>query len=135
MPPEWIFYDGTCGFCHRWIQLVMKVDKEGDAFRFSPRTGDTFQKLLPARIRAVLPPSIVVLTREGKALTQSTAVLHILNQLGGRYRTLGFVGGLVPTLLRDPVYAVIARFRHRLYPKPEGVCPLVAPELRSRFAP
>jgi predicted DCC family thiol-disulfide oxidoreductase YuxK len=135
MSPEWVFYDGTCGFCHRWIRLVMSADKTGIAFRFSPRTGETFAELVPAGIRVSLPPSILVLTRDGRVLTRSTAVLYILNRLGGMWRALSFLGGLVPKALRDPVYAVIARVRHRLYPKPEGVCPVVAPELRSRFAP
>jgi hypothetical protein len=23
MPTEWVFFDGDCGFCHRWVQLVV----------------------------------------------------------------------------------------------------------------
>lgn len=135
MNPEWVFYDGGCGFCHRWVQLVIKVDKEGTAFRFSPRTGETFARLVPVAKAAGLPPSIVVLTREGEVLTLSTAVLHILAGMGGIWAFFGRIGVLVPRALRDPVYAVIARVRHRLYKKPDSVCPMVEPRLRSRFGP
>jgi predicted DCC family thiol-disulfide oxidoreductase YuxK len=135
MNPEWIFYDGSCGFCHRWVRLVLKIDKEGTAFRFSPRVGETFAAMIPAGVRATLPPSIVVLRQDGAVLTKSSAVLHILLRLGGVWRVLGRVGGLVPAAVRDPVYGAIAKIRHRIFPAPEGLCPVVAPELRSRFGP
>ncbi|MGI8989839.1 MAG: thiol-disulfide oxidoreductase DCC family protein [Bryobacteraceae bacterium] len=135
MEPEWIFYDGSCGFCHRWVRFVLAVDRDGRAFRFSPRIGETFQASIPAAERAVLPPSIVVLTREGRVLTRSAATLHILKRLGGIWSLLAAAGNLVPRAARDFVYAIVARARHRLYAAPEGLCPVVAPELRKRFAP
>jgi predicted CXXCH cytochrome family protein len=39
--------------------------------------------LKPASVMCLLPPSILVLTREERILTRSSAVLHILEQLGG----------------------------------------------------
>jgi predicted DCC family thiol-disulfide oxidoreductase YuxK len=135
MEPEWIFYDGSCGFCHRWIRFVLARDKNGDAFRFAPRTGKTFSAIIPAEIRAQLPPSIVVLAADGGVLTRSTAVLHIFERLGGPWRTLGVAGNIVPASVRDLGYAIIARIRHRIFRAPAGVCPVVAPELMKRFAP
>jgi len=135
MQPEWIFYDGSCGFCHRWIRFVLAIDQNGDAFRFAPRTGKTFSALISAEIRGELPPSIVVLAADGDVLTRSAAVLHILKRLGGPWRSLGMAGSIVPPSLRDPVYGVVARIRHRIFRAPEGFCPVVAPELLKRFAP
>ncbi len=135
MTPEWIFYDGTCGFCHRWIRLVLAIDKGGTAFRFSPRTGETFRASIPETTRATLPPSILVLTQDGRVLTRSNAILHILKRLGGVWRLFGLAGGLIPASLRDLGYAVVARVRHRLSPAPKSLCPVVAPELTKRFAP
>ena len=135
MKPEWIFYDGTCGFCHRWIRLVLAIDKDGTAFRFSPRTGETFRASIPEETRADLPPSILVLTTDGRVLTRSNAILHILKRLGGVWRLFGLAGSAIPASLRDLGYGFIARVRHRLLPAPEGLCPVVAPELAKRFAP
>ncbi|MDQ6664125.1 MAG: DCC1-like thiol-disulfide oxidoreductase family protein [Acidobacteriota bacterium] len=135
MEPEWIFFDGSCGFCHRWVRFVLARDRDGRAFRFSPRTGETFQTLIPASARAVLPPSIVVLTGNGRVLTRSAATLHILKRLGGVWSFLAAAGNFVPRAARDFVYSIVARVRHRLYAAPEGLCPVVAPELRKRFAP
>ena len=39
MPTEWVFFDDGCGFCHRWVQVVVKHDHDWRAFRFAPRKG------------------------------------------------------------------------------------------------
>jgi predicted DCC family thiol-disulfide oxidoreductase YuxK len=135
VPTEWVFFDGDCGFCHRWVQLVVKHDHDGRAFRFAPRKGETFRSLVPAERREALPPSILVLTTEGRILARSSAVLHILERLGSGWRVMAFVGRMVPVGLRDIVYRFIARVRHGLLPAPDSSCPVVAPELRARFGP
>lgn len=114
---------------------MLTIDKNGEAFRFAPRVGETFQRMVPKNVREVLPPSIVVLAADGRVLTRSAAVLHILKQLGGIWKCLGMAGSIVPSSLRDVVYKIIARVRHRIFSAPEGLCPVVAPELMKRFAP
>jgi predicted DCC family thiol-disulfide oxidoreductase YuxK len=135
MQPEWIFYDGTCGFCHRWIRFVLEIDKKGEAFRFAPRSGETFKGRVPAAIRESLPPSIVVLATDGAVLTRSAAVLHILRRLGGAWKLIALAGSVVPSSLRDFLYGIVARVRHRIFRSPQTLCPVVAPELMKRFAP
>jgi predicted DCC family thiol-disulfide oxidoreductase YuxK len=135
MKSEWIFYDGDCGFCHRWVRLIVKLDRDGRAFRFAPRKGETFRLLVAQEQRKALPPSILVLTSEGRILTRSSAVLHILERLGRRWRALAIVARVVPAGIRDVVYRFIAHVRHGLLPAPESVCPVVAPEFRKRFGP
>ena len=135
MQPEWVFYDGNCGFCHRWVRLVVKLDHDGRAFRFAPRKGETFGSLVVRERTAALPPSILVLTREGRILSRSSAVLHILERLGGVWRVMAAVGRIVPVGIRDVGYRLIAHVRHGLLPAPASSCPVVAPELRTRFGP
>ena len=123
MPTEWVFFDGDCGFCHRWVQLVVKHDHDGRAFRFAPRKGETFRSPVPAERREALPPSILVLTTEGQILTRSSAVLHILERLGGVWRMMAIVGRMVPVGIRDVGYRCIARLRHGLLPAPDTTPP------------
>jgi predicted DCC family thiol-disulfide oxidoreductase YuxK len=135
MQSEWVFFDGDCGFCQRWVQLVVKHDHDGRAFRFAPRKGETFRSLVAAERREALPPSILVLTTDGRILSRSSAVLHILEQLGGGWRLMAVVGRTVPTGIREVVYRFVARVRHGLLPTPASACPVVTPELRERFGP
>ena len=135
MQIEWVFFDGGCGFCHRWVQLVVKHDHDGRAFRFAPRKGETFRSLVAAERREALQPSNLVLTTDGRILMRSSAGLHILERLGGVWRMMAIVGRMVPVGIRDVGYRFIARMRHGLLPAPDSTCPVVAPELRARFGP
>jgi predicted DCC family thiol-disulfide oxidoreductase YuxK len=130
---EPIFYDGHCGLCHRAVRFVLAEDRAGAAFRFAPLDSDTFRAAVSEEERARLPDSMVVKTKEGAVLTRSTAFLHILRRLGGLWRVVALVGGLVPQVLRDGVYDGVARVRRRLFAAPADACPVLPKELRQRF--
>jgi len=140
MPPdatttEILFYDGYCGLCHRAVKFVLRHDRTQKAFRFAPLQGETFQARVPPAQRAGLPDSIVVLTKDGALLVRSDAFLHILRRLGGAWKILAAVMGIIPRPVRDSVYDFIARIRYRVFGRRDDVCPVAAPELRARFDP
>jgi predicted DCC family thiol-disulfide oxidoreductase YuxK len=128
-----IFYDGTCGLCHRFVRWTLAHDPEGK-FQLSPLQGETLKQKLAADRRAKLPDSVVVLTSDGKLLTKSAAAQYVAEQLGMRGRAR-FIR-LFPRWLADFGYDVIAKFRYTLFGRNRGdMCPLVPPELRDRFLP
>ncbi|MFZ3201373.1 MAG: DCC1-like thiol-disulfide oxidoreductase family protein [Candidatus Acidiferrales bacterium] len=138
MPPfgkqtEMLFYDGHCALCHRAVKFVLRHDPDGRAFRFAPLQGNTFQALVPPARRAGLPDSIVILTREGALLVRSDAFLHIFRELGGGWKFLAAVLGVIPRPLRDAVYDFIARIRYRVFGRREDLCPILPPDLHARF--
>ncbi|MCH8924402.1 MAG: DUF393 domain-containing protein [Planctomycetes bacterium] len=130
---EPIFYDGGCGLCHRTVRFVLAEDSDGAAFRFAPLGGERFLQAVPEPQREGLPDSIVVLRADGRLLIRSAAVLHILARLGGLWRLASVLGHIVPAVLRDGIYDLIARVRHRMFRRPADACPMLPPELRSRF--
>ena len=132
---EILFYDGHCGLCHRAVKFALKHDRSGNAFRFAPLQGPTFQAQVPANRRAGLPDSIVVLTQSGELLVRSDASLHILRRLGGGWRILAGVFSVIPRPVRDLVYDFVARIRYRIFGKRDELCPIVPPDLRKRFDP
>ncbi len=87
-PPqiERIFYDGHCGLCHGAVRFVIARDPQGRLFRYAPLEGTTFAALVPAKRRADLPDSVIVLTEDGRLLVRSAAFIHILRRLGGVWR-------------------------------------------------
>lgn len=74
-------------------------------------------------------------TAGGALLLRSAGALHALRRLGGGWRALAVVLGIVPREVRDAVYDFVARVRLRLFAKPADVCPFVPPLLRARFLP
>jgi len=129
---ETLFYDGTCGLCHRCVRFLLAEDEDG-RWRFAPLGGEAFHERVREDRRRGWPDSLVLRTESGTLLTRSTAVLHIARRLGGIWRLLGGGAALVPRALRDGVYDLVARIRFRLFSRPGEVCPIVPERLRDRF--
>lgn len=127
-----VFYDGSCGLCHRSVRLVLAEDTTGRAFVFAPLGSEKFAEVFPDP--GELPDSVVVRTEAGQTLLRSDAAIHIANRLGGLWRALGFLFGLVPRRLRDLGYDFVARIRYRIFGRAKDACPLMPPDLRSRFS-
>lgn len=126
-----LFYDGSCGLCHRFVRLVLAEDREG-RYRFSPLSSGTAARLFPHG-----PPGggdSLVLSVEGRpARTRTDATVGVLASLGGLWRVAGAGLRLVPRPVRDAGYAAVARVRHRLFARPADACPMIPPALRDRF--
>ncbi len=133
--PERIFYDGDCGVCHWSVGFVARHDRTGEAFRFAPLGGEVFRDHVPPEVGRELPDSMVVQTRTGALLLRSDSLVHILSRLGLFWRLLGRLLALVPRAIRNYFYDRFAERRHRLASKPDGVCPMMPPELSRRFDP
>jgi len=130
--PPLVFYDGSCGLCHRAVRFILSEDRTA-AFRFAPLQSETFLAAVPAAERAALPDSFVLRTASGDVITRSDAVIALCRRLGGIWRLIGEAGVRVPRALRDALYDRVARVRRRLFTTPKDVCPLLPSELRARF--
>ena len=76
-----IFFDGVCNFCNFWVSFVIKNDPKGD-FTFSSLQSDFAMNFLKKNgIKSDF--QTIIFFSEGKFLTQSDAVLSILNKNGG----------------------------------------------------
>ena len=133
-----VFYDGACGLCHRTIRFLLAEDAVGSRFRFAPLDSDRFRTACAASGSGVEPgesfPDSVLVQRPGEAmLTRAEGVLEIGQQLGGLWRLLSIVVGWVPRAILNVGYDFVARIRHRLFTKPNDVCPILPAHLRDRF--
>jgi predicted DCC family thiol-disulfide oxidoreductase YuxK len=131
--PDRVFYDGSCGLCHRAVRFLIAEDRTGSAFRFAPLQSHTFFGLVFDEIRSQLPDSIVIVTAEGALLTRAKALIRVGRRLGGFWSLLAEVAAFLPLPALDRLYDAVARSRYRLFPKPEAVCPLLPDHLRARF--
>ncbi len=138
---ERIYYDGDCGLCHWAVEWVARRDPAPKApkgtvpiFRFAPLGGSTFARVY-TESHTTMPDSMAVETERGDLLWRSDGVGYILRRLGGGWGVLGRLMAWVPRLLRDGAYDLFARLRHRWVARPDGVCPMVPPEIGRRFDP
>jgi predicted DCC family thiol-disulfide oxidoreductase YuxK len=70
-------------------------------------------------------------TPQGYVLTRSRAALFVAGELGWPWKALR-LAGLLPVVLLDRAYDVIARFRYPLFGRHQQ-CETPRPEFRSRF--
>lgn len=124
-----VFYDGACGLCNRFVQWLLAQDTQ-QQFSFAALQGEYAAKILPPELSQSLS-TVVVRTYEGKLLSRSSAVIYICRVLGDVW-ALAALGLLIPRFLRDRAYALVARYRHRLFPPPEA-CQLPSAQERARF--
>ena len=130
---ERLFYDGSCALCHWAVRFVVSRDVRGDAFRFAPLASDAFRGAMAAAGQATFPDSLVVETRDGRYLTKSAAVIHVMRRLPFPWPAVGALARVVPRPILDALYDLVARTRYRLFGRKDSACPVVPAHLRSRF--
>jgi predicted DCC family thiol-disulfide oxidoreductase YuxK len=130
-----ILYDGVCGLCNGLVQFILKRDVH-DRFRFASLQSEFAETLLKrhgADARDL--DTFYVVIDHGqpveRVLMRSDAILHVVKTLGGIW-TLAGVGRILPKVLRDGMYRVVARNRYRVFGKHE-TCMLPSPQHRAKF--
>ncbi len=128
-----ILFDGVCNLCNASVQWIIRRDAR-DVFRFAALQSEAGKRALlragaDARLAETLN-SMVVIENE-RVLTKSDAAIAIASRLAAPWRW-ATVGRVVPRVVRDWVYGVVARNRYRLFGKQEA-CMMPTPALRARF--
>ena len=130
-----LLYDGTCGFCAESVQFVLARDPEG-ALRFAALDSATGRAILQRHPEVRAFDSVLFVEPADAANPErvhahSSAALRVASYLGGPWRLMQ-LARVVPTPIRDAVYRLIARHRHRLSANgPQCVIP--SAQDRQRF--
>ncbi len=131
-----LLYDGVCGLCNRFVQFILRRDRNA-VFRFA-----SLQSALAATILARHGASLTALDTVYVAvnhefpdeylLSRSDAAIFVLKQLPGLGRSAAVLMQCMPKFLRDAAYNVIARNRYAIFGRSQ-VCPLPRDQDRPRF--
>lgn len=111
-----LYFDGNCAFCARSVRFLLARDHRRRTLRFAPRAGAAGRALEARHPGLAEVSSLLWVEQTGaqeRVITYSTAALMAARYLGGVWGALGTLGLLVPRSIRDAVYGVIARNRHR----------------------
>jgi predicted DCC family thiol-disulfide oxidoreductase YuxK len=134
-----VIYDGYCGLCNASIHWLLRRDRD-DRLRFAPSNNPALAPLLAAYPVAPdssgAPGSVLVVrlpfSAHPQVFVRSRAILAALRVLPFPWPAVAILLGLVPALLADPVYRLIARWRYRFWGRLE-ICPLPTPDQQSHF--
>jgi predicted DCC family thiol-disulfide oxidoreductase YuxK len=112
-----LLYDGTCGFCAESVQFVLRHDRRG-LLRFAALDSAFGRGVMDRHpeVRGFDSVLFVEPLLNGaleKVAAHSSAALRVAEYLGGRWGLLR-VARVIPSPIRDAVYRLVARHRHRL---------------------
>ncbi len=130
LPHPIILFDGVCNFCNSSINFIISQDKK-KVFRFATLQSAAGKEFLK---KYNLPQDYLesfILIDEGKIYKSSTAGLKLYNKLPWYWKWLQ-VFWIVPKVLRDAVYNVIARNRYKWFGKKEE-CMIPNEDVKNRF--
>ncbi|MCS6978839.1 MAG: DCC1-like thiol-disulfide oxidoreductase family protein [Flavobacteriales bacterium] len=112
-----VFFDNTCGFCHRSVRLLLRIGAARHVY-FAPRLGATFQELISSEVASRLPDSLLFF-HQGKIYSKSRAIAAICKSLPWPWKFGAFIS-YFPVSWGDFLYDQVARRRYALSGKSAG---------------
>jgi predicted DCC family thiol-disulfide oxidoreductase YuxK len=134
-PDVILFYDGTCGFCSRSVQFILRHEGSNHSLHFAALQGPTAAALRQRHPELASLDSMVWYEPASSnhrelLFVRSAAGIAAMAYLGRAWCLLALIVWAVPRPIRDAFYDAVARNRHRLCP---GNCLVPSPQHRSRF--
>lgn len=125
-----LLFDGVCNLCNSLVRFIIKRDRKAK-IRFSPlQSAAGKSMLLKSELRESYLDSVVFIKGD-KYFLRSSAILHLLNELGGAWKLFyGFL--IIPPFMRDFIYRVIARTRYKVFGRTDS-CMVPDEKIKSRF--
>jgi predicted DCC family thiol-disulfide oxidoreductase YuxK len=122
MQPITIVYDGLCHLCSGSIAwIARRVD---DRVHFVPVQSDEGAEALKALGLNALDPESFLVVKDGQCLQKSTAVIAALNVVGGGWKMVAWLLGLLPRSIADRIYDWVAANRYKWFENARRVlCP------------
>jgi predicted DCC family thiol-disulfide oxidoreductase YuxK len=131
-----LLYDGVCALCNGLVRFLVEHDHDR-RFRYAALQSEFAREALaPYGEDPATLSTVFLLERFGRpdqrCLRRSRAALAALRRLGGGWALSARVLGVLPTVVLDAGYRMIARVRYWAFGRYDS-CPLPAPEHRDLF--
>jgi predicted DCC family thiol-disulfide oxidoreductase YuxK len=125
-----LFFDGVCKFCNHSVNRLIRLDKSG-RIAFSALQGELAKTVLPESDLSQLDSLVYV--RRGVIYRHSSAVIFALTDASA-WMFWVHLFRLIPSGIRDGVYAYFAKNRYRWFGKRER-CMIPSQSDLKRFIP
>ena len=130
-PCSIIVFDGVCALCSGWVRFLLHRDRVR-RYRFAAMQTAAGRALLKTHGLNPDDPVSFLLVDDDGAWTDTDAIARVLAGLGGSWRWASWSMSLVPRILRNAAYRVIARNRYRWFGRYPH-CHVPLPDQRERF--
>ena len=125
-----VIFDSDCNFCNSIVNILLKLDKN-DELKYTSSDSDYTKGLIEEYGYNLDYSNTIGFIRNGELFSRSTAALRILRLLGFPFNIL-YILMIIPRSIRDYVYDVISKNRHRLI-KGKSMCIVPDSKTRAKF--
>jgi predicted DCC family thiol-disulfide oxidoreductase YuxK len=126
-----VIFDTDCVLCSGWVHFLLQHERDHELI-FVNAWSDTGLALAARHglDRPALEKTYLVIEK-GVGLTRSAAGLALIAHLRPPWSWLRFLG-VLPVVMRDAIYDVVARNRYRWFGR-KSQCFVPPPDMRHRF--
>ena len=125
-----LLFDGLCNLCNGTVNFILKRDKFAK-YKFASLQSGVGNKLCKQHNIDITEVDSIVLIKDETVFIKSAAVLEIFKDMPKGWRLLR-VGVILPKVLLDWLYDVIAKYRYRIFGRKDE-CPIPAEDIQDRF--
>ena len=116
-----LLLDGDCGICLRLARFMDPKLAPGIDIAYRPIESEEAQNLIATFPKWQQQSDTVYLFRDGRSYVRSAAVIRCLLYMIWHWRMWFPILWIIPLPIRNMVYRFVAKYRHRIFKKPE-VC-------------
>ena len=113
-----LLMDGDCGLCTHTAVFINPRLKLPNSVRFIAIESEEGQEIIKTFSEKLQAADSVYLIRNGKAYMRSAAAIRCLLYMKWYYSMWFPLAWIVPLPLRDIVYRIVARCRHKVFKRP-----------------
>ena len=115
---DFLLLDGDCGLCHRLATFIDKRLAKGQDLGYRPILSDDAQAMIATFPKKQQDADSVYLIRNGKSYIRSAAAIRSLLYMKWYYAMWFPVLWLIPLPIRNIVYRIVAKYRHKFFKRP-----------------
>ena len=113
-----LLMDVDCGLCTHTAVFINPRLKLPNSVRFIAIESEEGQEIIKTFSEKLQASDSVYLIRNGKAYMRSAAAIRCLLYMKWYYSMWFPLAWIVPLPLRDIVYRIVARYRHKVFKRP-----------------
>lgn len=125
-----ILFDAVCVICNGWAKFLIKYDKKIQ-FKLVSAQSELGIALLKHYQMSTEHYTTMVVIKDGKLYTESTALLKVIQHLGFPFSLMN-AGYFIPRFIRDFLYRLVALNRYKLFGKTDS-CLIPSHENKRHF--
>ena len=118
MVKDILLMDGDCGLCSKLANFLHPRLNKKNSIKFLSNSSEEGKLIISKLPKSQQVVDTVYLVRNGKCYIKSAAAIRCLIYMKWHYKILFPIAWIWPLPLRNIIYVIIAKYRHKFFKRP-----------------